>query len=174
LHQGAASAASPQLRNQGTLGGNLCQRPRCWYFRGDFHCTRKGGDTCFASMVAAYEALSDGMKKLIMDLLDLTRFESGQRERVIARVDVRELARRLTQTYHDHHDQSVAALHVHHDPASCLEGPVDKGAPAAGDEDEDVEIDESLDDAAFIEEEEEGDADVTDIIGETIEKEEET
>jgi uncharacterized protein (TIGR02300 family) len=41
-------------------------------------------------------------------------------------------------------------------------------------EDEDVEIDESLDDAAFIEEEEEGDPDVTDIIGETIEKEEET
>jgi len=41
-------------------------------------------------------------------------------------------------------------------------------------EDEDVELDESLDDAAFIEEEEEGDADVTDIIGESIEKEEET
>ena len=41
-------------------------------------------------------------------------------------------------------------------------------------EDEDVEMDESLDDAAFIEEEEEGNADVTDIIGETIEKEEET
>ena len=40
--------ASPQLRNQGTIGGNLCQRPRCWYFRGDFHCTRKGGDTCYA------------------------------------------------------------------------------------------------------------------------------
>ena len=39
---------SPQLRNQGTLGGNLCQRPRCWYFRGEFHCRRKGGDTCFA------------------------------------------------------------------------------------------------------------------------------
>jgi xanthine dehydrogenase YagS FAD-binding subunit len=48
LAQGAASAASPQLRNQGTLGGNLCQRPRCWYFRGDFHCLRKGGDQCFA------------------------------------------------------------------------------------------------------------------------------
>ncbi len=47
-------------------------------------------------------------------------------------------------------------------------------AGAAAGEDEDVEIDESLDDAAFIEEEEEGDADVTDIIGETIEKEEET
>ncbi len=48
-----------------------------------------------------------------------------------------------------------------------------EGAAAAGDA-EDVEIDESLDDAAFIEEEEEGDPDVTDIIGETIEKEEET
>jgi uncharacterized protein (TIGR02300 family) len=42
------------------------------------------------------------------------------------------------------------------------------------DDDDDVEVDESLDDAAFIEEEEEGDADVSDIIGETIEKEEES
>jgi xanthine dehydrogenase YagS FAD-binding subunit len=48
LAQGAAAAASPQLRNQGTLGGNLCQRPRCWYFRGDFDCARKGGEICFA------------------------------------------------------------------------------------------------------------------------------
>jgi xanthine dehydrogenase YagS FAD-binding subunit len=48
LAQAAASVASPQLRNQGTIGGNLCQRPRCWYFRGDFHCARKGGDTCYA------------------------------------------------------------------------------------------------------------------------------
>ncbi len=48
-----------------------------------------------------------------------------------------------------------------------------EGEAAAGDEEE-VEIDESLDDAAFIEEEEEGNPDVTDIIGESIEKEEET
>ncbi len=40
--------ASPQLRNQGTIGGNLCQRPRCWYYRGDYACTRKGGDMCYA------------------------------------------------------------------------------------------------------------------------------
>jgi uncharacterized protein (TIGR02300 family) len=52
--------------------------------------------------------------------------------------------------------------------------PATAEAPAAGEEEE-VEIgDESLDDAAFIEEQEEGDADVTDIIGESIEKEEES
>ncbi len=48
LAQASASVASPQLRNQGTIGGNLCQRPRCWYFRGDFHCLRKGGELCYA------------------------------------------------------------------------------------------------------------------------------
>jgi len=51
--------------------------------------------------------------------------------------------------------------------------PADATAATASEE-EDVEIDESLDDAAFIEEEEEGDADVSDIIGETVEMEEET
>ena len=48
LAQAASVVASPQLRNQGTLGGNLCQRPRCWYFRGDYACTRKGGEMCYA------------------------------------------------------------------------------------------------------------------------------
>ncbi|MCI0566719.1 MAG: xanthine dehydrogenase family protein subunit M [Acidobacteria bacterium] len=49
LAQGASAAASPQIRNAGTLGGNLCQRPRCWYFRNeDFHCRKKGGSECFA------------------------------------------------------------------------------------------------------------------------------
>jgi xanthine dehydrogenase YagS FAD-binding subunit len=48
LSQAAGAAASPQLRNMGTLGGNICQRPRCWYYRGEFPCLRKGGRRCFA------------------------------------------------------------------------------------------------------------------------------
>ena len=48
LAQAAAVVASPQLRNQGTIAGNLCQKPRCWYYRGDFNCLRKGGEKCFA------------------------------------------------------------------------------------------------------------------------------
>jgi xanthine dehydrogenase YagS FAD-binding subunit len=48
LAQSAREVASPQLRNQGTIGGNLCQKPRCWYYRGEFNCLRKGGEKCFA------------------------------------------------------------------------------------------------------------------------------
>jgi xanthine dehydrogenase YagS FAD-binding subunit len=48
LSVAASEVASPQLRNQGTIGGNLCQKPRCWYYRGEFHCLRKGGDQCYA------------------------------------------------------------------------------------------------------------------------------
>ncbi len=43
------SSASPQIRNVATLGGNLLQRPRCWYFRAaEYRCLRKGGGHCFA------------------------------------------------------------------------------------------------------------------------------
>ena len=48
LSMAASEVASPQLRNQGTIGGNLCQKPRCWYYRGEFHCLRKGGEQCYA------------------------------------------------------------------------------------------------------------------------------
>jgi xanthine dehydrogenase YagS FAD-binding subunit len=49
LAEAAASVATPQLRNMGTIGGNLCQRPRCWYYRGnDYDCLKKGGWMCFA------------------------------------------------------------------------------------------------------------------------------
>lgn len=49
LAQAAEHAATPQLRNMATLGGNLVQRPRCWYFRSEeFDCRKKSGGRCFA------------------------------------------------------------------------------------------------------------------------------
>jgi xanthine dehydrogenase YagS FAD-binding subunit len=49
LAQAASQVASPQLRHTSTLAGNLCQRPRCWYFRQrDIVCLKKGGSTCWA------------------------------------------------------------------------------------------------------------------------------
>jgi xanthine dehydrogenase YagS FAD-binding subunit len=49
LHEAANSVATPQLRNMGTAGGNLCQRPRCWYYRDpQLKCRKKGGSRCFA------------------------------------------------------------------------------------------------------------------------------
>ena len=49
LSQAASRVATPQIRNMATVGGNLVQRPRCWYFRSeDFHCRKKGGTHCFA------------------------------------------------------------------------------------------------------------------------------
>jgi xanthine dehydrogenase YagS FAD-binding subunit len=47
----ASLAASPLLRNVGTVGGNLCQHTRCWYYRGaEWHCWLGGGETCYAQI----------------------------------------------------------------------------------------------------------------------------
>jgi xanthine dehydrogenase YagS FAD-binding subunit len=48
LAEAAASVATPQIRNVGTLAGNVCQRPWCWYFRNGFPCYKAGGNTCFS------------------------------------------------------------------------------------------------------------------------------
>src|ERR1035437_8320700 len=51
LVSAAQSSASLQIRNVATLGGNLLQRPRCWYFRrAEYHCSRRGGNHCFAML----------------------------------------------------------------------------------------------------------------------------
>ena len=50
LHEAILSLATPQLRNVGTVGGNLCQRPRCWYYRDpQVECRKKGGSRCYAT-----------------------------------------------------------------------------------------------------------------------------
>ena len=49
LAEAADSVATPQIRNTGTLAGNVCQRPWCWYFRNGFPCLKNGGTTCFSA-----------------------------------------------------------------------------------------------------------------------------
>src|ERR1700687_2534210 len=48
LAEAAESVATPQIRNFGTLAGNVCQRPWCWYFRNGFPCFKAGGNQCFS------------------------------------------------------------------------------------------------------------------------------
>ena len=55
LGDAARKVASPQIRNAGTIGGNVCQDTRCWYYRYGVSCYRAGGNTCYAS---APEALN--------------------------------------------------------------------------------------------------------------------
>jgi len=49
IAEAAATVATPQIRNVGTVGGNIAQRPWCWYFRNGFPCYKAGGDRCFSA-----------------------------------------------------------------------------------------------------------------------------
>jgi len=53
LTDAAAHIATPQIRNRGTIAGNLSQDTRCWYYRGGWPCYRAGGNTCYASAPTA-------------------------------------------------------------------------------------------------------------------------
>ena len=53
LTEGAEAAASPQIRNQGTIGGNVTQDARCWYYRSGWPCYRAGGNMCYADTPTA-------------------------------------------------------------------------------------------------------------------------
>jgi xanthine dehydrogenase YagS FAD-binding subunit len=61
LAEAAESVATPQIRNVGTLAGNICQRPWCWYYRNGFQCLKNGGTTCFSiSGENAFHAIFGG------------------------------------------------------------------------------------------------------------------
>jgi xanthine dehydrogenase YagS FAD-binding subunit len=71
--EAAESVGSPQIRNLGTVGGNLCQRPRCWYYRNvEAVCLKKGGSECFAaSGLNKYNAILGGGPSYIVHPSDL-------------------------------------------------------------------------------------------------------
>jgi xanthine dehydrogenase YagS FAD-binding subunit len=73
LAEAAHSIATPQIRNLGTVGGNLCQRPRCWYFRlEEVNCLKKGGSECYAAAGEnKYNAIIGGGPSYIVHPSDL-------------------------------------------------------------------------------------------------------
>ena len=73
LAEAAHSIATPQIRNLGTVGGNLCQRPRCWYFRlEEVNCLKKGGSECYAANGEnKYNAIIGGGPSYIVHPSDL-------------------------------------------------------------------------------------------------------
>jgi xanthine dehydrogenase YagS FAD-binding subunit len=73
LAEAAHSIATPQIRNLGTVGGNLCQRPRCWYFRlEEVICLKKGGSECYAAQGEnKYNAIFGGGPSFIVHPSDL-------------------------------------------------------------------------------------------------------
>jgi len=73
LAEAAGSIASPQIRNLATVGGNLCQRPRCWYFRNpNIVCLKKGGSECYAATGEnKYHAIFGGGPSFIVHPSDL-------------------------------------------------------------------------------------------------------
>lgn len=73
LSEAAHSIATPQIRNLGTVGGNLCQRPRCWYFRlEEVICLKKGGSECYAAKGEnKYNAIFGGGPSYIVHPSDL-------------------------------------------------------------------------------------------------------
>jgi xanthine dehydrogenase YagS FAD-binding subunit len=73
LSEAAHSVATPQIRNLGTVGGNLCQRPRCWYYRlEEVICLKKGGSECYAAKGEnKYNAIFGGGPSYIVHPSDL-------------------------------------------------------------------------------------------------------
>src|SRR5207237_341888 len=73
LSEAAHSVGTPQIRNLGTVGGNLCQRPRCWYFRlEEVVCLKKGGTECYAATGEnKYHAIFGGGPSYIVHPSDL-------------------------------------------------------------------------------------------------------
>jgi xanthine dehydrogenase YagS FAD-binding subunit len=73
LAEAAHSVATPQIRNLGTVGGNLCQRPRCWYYRlEEAVCLKKGGSECYAAKGEnKYNAILGGGPSYIVHPSDL-------------------------------------------------------------------------------------------------------
>ena len=130
LAEAAAVAATPQLRNMATVGGNLLQRSRCWYFRNPrFHCWLKGGDTCPArDGENRFHAILDGgpcysahpsdiaPALLVLDAEVRLRGRGGERVVPLSEFFARPVDERRTETVLQP-DELVVSVHIPPQPA---------------------------------------------------------
>src|SRR6266852_1801258 len=85
LTDAAGQIGGPQIRNMGTLGGNLCQRNRCWYFRDEHvNCLLKGGDKCFALGATANVLGPKGQRAIPLSNFFQAAKSAADREHVLA------------------------------------------------------------------------------------------
>ncbi len=101
LAEAAASVASPQIRAAGTVGGNLCQRPRCWYDRSEHTvCLKKGGTECFSyEGMSKYNAVLGGGPSYIVHPSDLAPALVSYEAEVALRGPAGERVLRLAEFY---------------------------------------------------------------------------
>lgn len=94
LASAAEKVGTPQIRNMATIGGNLCQRPRCWYYRNNYPCFKHGGSVCYsATGENDFHAILEGGPSFIVHPSDTApalvalgatvRISSGGRERSV-------------------------------------------------------------------------------------------
>ena len=125
LAQASSLAATPQLRHMATIGGNLLQRPRCWYFRNPrVHCWLKGGDECQArpgenqrhalfdvSPCVAVHPSDPATALLALDASVRLRGASGERELPIADFFAPPTPERRTETV-VRGDELIVSVHL--------------------------------------------------------------
>lgn len=123
LHEAAAEVASRQIRNVATLGGNLAQHSRCWYYRHrDIYCLKKGGDTCharngenrFHSIFSGNPCISPMVSSLAVILTALDATAVVQREGETVTMTMADLYQRAwdNPTLHHSLDRSDLILRV--------------------------------------------------------------
>ena len=122
IAQAAAEVASPQIRNVATLGGNLAQHSRCWYYRHpDVRCLKEGGSTCYAregenkfhSLFTGNPCISPTPSNLGVALTALDATAHVQRGGKVVKLSMRELYEKAWSNPLAHHSLEAGELILH-------------------------------------------------------------